>query len=183
MGFMSIAAWSLFYWSNTNRRIQLAVVFYEFVENFKVPYFAYIFAKVTKDHYSTVSSLTYAAVFAGNYVGLKLPELITSEQNVKIIFYSIFSAQIIATFITLCLPGLSRMQSSTNLCSHSVWMFEQLKATYTNGIINLWSLWFIVGTVILNQFTFTLFPMILLKSNDSVSLHSIFFPENQLISM
>lgn len=152
MSLMSVAAWSLLNWLHSNG-LQTALVFFEFFKNYKVPYFAYIFAKVSKDHFPTVSSLTHAAIFASTLFSFVFLDFFTHRIATETIFYVIFATQIIAVFVALCLPSVYRIQPSTTLCNHSVWIFEQLKCAYTNGRIIIWSLWFICGTAIINEFT------------------------------
>lgn len=187
MGLMSIVAWSILYWSNANNRIELVLVFYAFFRTFRVPFFAYSFARVTTDHYSTVSALTHAAIFAGSYIGMKLPQMIEmNEISIEFVFYSVFAAQIVATFTAICLPRINRIQqSSLNPVKHCVWMIEQLNRTYRNSSVMIWSIWFIIGTVIFNQFVYKLMPMYLkhIVRNSQVSLKSIFNRHYELISM
>lgn len=157
MAMISVAAWGVLYWYNHAYRWVWVV--YNAIEHFQIPYFAYIFAKVSKDHFSSVSSFTHAAVFAGNFIGAVSNKLFFDRTiSSQIIFYLIFTAQIIATVITACLPKLDRMQSPVNVCNHFVWIFEQLKFAYTNYRISVWSLWFIGGTTILKLETTLLGP-------------------------
>lgn len=131
----------------------MALVLYEILLTFKIPYFAYIFATVSKDHFSSVSSFTHAAVFAGHFIGAVSVQLITNYTiSGQTVFNLIFSAQIIATLIAVCLPKLERLQSPLNLCNHNIWIFEQLKFACTNYRIMIWSFWFIGSTIIMNQF-------------------------------
>ena len=144
-GGILIGAWGLLFWANSDIATDYNVMLYQFVRNFKIPYFAFIFAKVTKDHYSMVSSLTHAAIFAGHSINFGIhqwaPDFIRIE--------TVFPPLIIATAIAVFLHILNRMQSSS---SHSIWLFKELKFAYTNYRIIIWSLWFIVATAILNQF-------------------------------
>lgn len=154
MSMTSAIAWGFSYWLPSDHGHQSAVVLYEIFKNFKIPYFAYIFAKVSRDHYSSVSSFTHAAVFAGNFIAFVSVQLIADHLiSGHALFYVIFSAQIIATLIAICLPSLDRMQSPISLRQHSIWIFEQLKFAYTNYRILIWSLWYIGGTSISNQFS------------------------------
>lgn len=147
---ISVFGWGFFHWLPSNN--DLAFLFlYDIIKNFQIPYFAYIFAKVSKDHIPAVSSFTHAAVFAGNFIGTVFIQLILNRtiSSVQTIFYLIFIVQIIATLIVVCLPKLDRIASPLNLCNYRFWVFEQLKFACTNYRICIWSLWFIVGPTIL----------------------------------
>lgn len=154
MGLISVIGWGLFCWLPDSTGRLFPLICYDAIRNFQIPYFAYVFAKVSKDHFTSVSSFTHAAVFTGNLIGGAFFELFLRRWiSDEIIFYSIFATQIIATVIAVCLPKLDRMQTPVNLRNHGIWIFEQLKFAYTNYRISIWSLWFIVGTTLTNQFS------------------------------
>lgn len=158
MSLMSGIAWVLFFWIPHNHGHMVALVLYEILKHFKIPYFAYIFAKVSKDRFSSVSSLTHAAVFAGSFLGAVCVELIIDGSiSDQAIFYCIFIAQMFAIYIAVSSPKLDRMPSPMNLSNHCNWIVEQLKFACTNYRIIIWSGWFIAGTVMMNQFN-ELFP-------------------------
>lgn len=180
MSIAATAAWSLIYWTDSIYGAQLGLVFYGFSQNYEVVYFAYIYATVSKDHFSTVSSFTHAALLAGRFVNILftiylLPYI---SWTFKCLHYVTIAVQAIATSFVLKLPTVKNHTSSSpqmNARNHIApsinngqRMLKQLKCTYTNDQVLLWSIWYVCGTAVFNQMTIILTSLSkLLPENDN----------------
>lgn len=68
-GLMGIVVWSLFLWGNSLRWLQLAEVFYGTYLATEVAYYTYMYAKVDRQHYDTVTAHNRSASFLGRFFG------------------------------------------------------------------------------------------------------------------
>lgn len=172
MSLSATAAWSLIYWTKSIYGAQVGLAFYGFAQNYEVVYFAYIYASVSKDHFSTVSSFTHAALLAGRFVNIlftmyALPYI---SWAVKFVHYLTIAAQATATSFALKLPSDARMQSSAQIDAQRhnnvlsikygqrmfVLKLKQLKSTYANDRLIFWSIWYVCGTAVFNQLSIVL---------------------------
>lgn len=68
-GATGIITWSIFLWTQSLRGLQVAEVFYGVYLATEVSYYTYIYAKVERDRYETVTAHTRSAVFIGRFIG------------------------------------------------------------------------------------------------------------------
>lgn len=157
-------------------------VFYAFYANCEVAYFAYIYAKVSKDHFLEVSSHTRAALLAGRFSSGVLSQtlLYFKVMDVRTLNYLTFAAQIAATVVAILLPKVTksiyfnRDEPSSSDDSNDVakaknngvnsiidcsmyqrafsLMWKQLKCAYTNRRVILWSIWYVCEFCMYVQF-------------------------------
>lgn len=154
-------------------------VFYAFYANCEVAYFAYIYAKVSKDHFLAVSSHTRAALLLGRFSSGVLSQTLLNYKvmDVRTLNYLTFAAQIAATIVAILLPKVDEsiyfnrgeeQSSSDNLTNQNqngsqtincsmckrafALMWSQLKCAYTNRRVILWSVWYACGFCMYVQF-------------------------------
>lgn len=179
-GLCGIITWSLLLWTNSFYGAQLVEVFYAFYANCEVAYFAYIYAKVSKDHFLEVSSHTRAALLAGRFSSGVLSQtlLYFKLMDVRTLNYLTLAAQIAATLVAILLPKVNQSiyfnrgerssidDNDAAKANHSVaqiidcrmyqqaflLMWKQLKCAYTNRSVILWSIWYACGFCMYFQF-------------------------------
>lgn len=181
-GLCGIITWSLLLWTNSFVGAQLVEVFYAFYANCEVAYFAYIYAKVSKDHFLEVSSHTRAALLVGRFSSGVLSQtlLYFKLMDVRTLNYLTFAAQIAATIVAILLPKVNESiyfyrgerspRSNDDIAepkvihndSHFIdcamyqrafsLMWKQLKCAYTNRRVILWSIWYACGFCMYVQF-------------------------------
>lgn len=153
-------------------------VFYAFYANCEVAYFAYIYTKVSKDHFLAVSSHTRAALLVGRFTSGVLSQLLLNFKlmDVRTLNYLTLAAQIAATSVAILLPKVNRSiyfyrdeRSSSDdvtndkrnglqtfncsMCQQAfALMLNQLKCAYTNRRVILWSIWYACGLCMYVQF-------------------------------
>lgn len=167
------AAWSLVYWTNSIYGAQLGLAFYGLAQNYEVVYFAYIFASVSEDHFSTASSFTHAALLAGRLINILLTMYLLPYITwvAKFSHYLTVGVQATATSFALKLPTIVRksLSAQRNAGNHNeqsinygqrmyILMLKQLKYAYTNDEVMIWSIWYVFGTAIFNQLSMALTP-------------------------
>lgn len=101
---------SLMLWTRTFHGAQLIEVFYSLYSTCEVAYFAYIYAKVSKEHFLSVSSHTRAALLIGRFMSGLLSQLLfhLNLMDVHTLNYLTFSTQIAATLISVFLPRVKQ---------------------------------------------------------------------------
>lgn len=180
-GLCGIITWSLLLWTNSYFGAQLVEGFYAFYANCEVAYFAYIYAKVSKDHFLAVSSHTRAALLVGRFSSGVLSQLLLyfKLMDVRSLNYLTFAAQIAATIVAIILPNvkesiyfyrgnrsLSSDDNDVIKANHNnsqlidcgmyerafALMWKQLKCAYTNRRVILWSIWYACGFCMYVQF-------------------------------
>lgn len=106
IGFSGVLTWGTLLWTRSFASTQLLLVFYALHETTEVAYFAYIFAKVSKEHYLAVSSHARAALMAGKFASGMLGQLLLSSNlmNLRELHYVTFGSEIAATLVSLLLP-------------------------------------------------------------------------------
>lgn len=89
---------------------QLVEVFYALYATCEVAYFAYIYAKVSKEHFLAVSSHTRAALLVGRFISGVLSQSLMHFKlmDIHTLNYLSLSAQIAATAIAIFLPKVDR---------------------------------------------------------------------------
>lgn len=182
MGLSGIVTWIILLCTKSFFAAQMTQVFYALYTNCEVAYYAYIYAKVSKDHFKSVSSHTRAALLAGRFISGILSQTLRYFQLMDIhsLNYLTLSAQIAATIMTIFLPkvdqslyfyrgdssrddidndnhiSLNRDTAETFKCDRCqqafVLMWKQLKCAYANRQIALWSIWYACGMCIFLQF-------------------------------
>lgn len=121
-GLAGIVTWSLMLWTKSFHGAQLIEVFYSLYSTCEVAYFAYIYAKVSKEHFLAVSSHTRAALLIGRFTSGLLSQLLFHFKlmNIHSLNYFTLGTQIVATSITVFLPRVKesiyfyRNKSSTD---------------------------------------------------------------------
>lgn len=177
-GLCGIITWSLLLWTKSYFGAQLLEVFYAFYANCEVAYFAYIYAKVSKEHFLAVSSHTRAALLLGRFSSGVLSQTLLNYKlmDVRTLNYLTFAAQIAATIVAILLPKVNESiyfyrgerssidnltnQNQTasqtincNMCQQAFGlMWTQLKCAYTNRRVILWSIWYACGFCMYVQF-------------------------------
>lgn len=108
-GLAGIVTWSLMLWTRTFAGAQLIEVFYSLYAACEVAYFAYIYAKVSREHFLAVSSHTRAALLVGRFTSGILSQLLMHFKlmDIHTLNYLTFSTQIAATAITVFLPKVN----------------------------------------------------------------------------
>lgn len=109
MGVSGIVTWSVLLWTKSFFAAQMTQVFYALYCNCEVAYFAYIYAKVSKDHFKAVSSHTRAALLAGRFTSGILSQSLRYFQlmDIHTLNYLTLSTQIAATLMTIFLPNVN----------------------------------------------------------------------------
>lgn len=109
MGLTGIVTWSLLLFTRSFFGAQLIEVFYALYACCEVAYFAYIYAKVSKDHFLAVSSHTRAALLIGRFTsGVLSQSLIYFKlMDIHTLNYLTLGAQIAATSIAVLLPSVN----------------------------------------------------------------------------
>lgn len=113
---------SLLLWTKSFHGAQLIEVFYSLYSTCEVGYFAYIYAKVSKEHFLAVSSHTRAALLIGRFTSGLSSQLLFHFNLLDIhsLNYVTLATQIAATSITVFLPTVKesiyfyRNKSSTD---------------------------------------------------------------------
>lgn len=174
-GLCGIVTWSLLLWTKSYFGAQMVEVFYAFYGNCEVAYFAYIYTKVSKDHYLAVSAHTRAALLMGRFGSGVLSQSLLHYKlmDVRTLNYFTLAAQIAATAIAILLPKVNRsiyfyrddgesndIDTTENhnigngsMCQQAfTLMWHQLKCAYTNRSVLLWSIWYAFGFCMYVQF-------------------------------
>lgn len=109
-GLSGIVTWSLLLWTKSFLGAQLIEVFYSLYSSCEVAYFAYIYAKVSKEHFLAVSSHTRAALLIGRFTSGALSQLLIhfNLMNIHTLNYFTLGTQIAATLITVLLPSVKQ---------------------------------------------------------------------------
>lgn len=182
MGLSGIVTWIILLWTKSFFAAQMTQVFYALYTNCEVAYYAYIYAKVSKDHFKAVSSHTRAALLAGRFTSGILSQTLRYFQlmDIHTLNYLTLSAQIAATLVAIFLPkvneslyfyrdhssrddiinenhiSLNHNTGESFKCDRYQQAFDlmskQLKCAYTNRHIVLWSIWYACGMCIFVQF-------------------------------
>ncbi|XP_031621420.1 folate transporter 1-like [Contarinia nasturtii] len=107
-GICGIVTWSLLLWTKSFHSAQLTQVSYSLYVACEVAYFAYIYAKVPKEHFLAVSSHTRAALLMGRFISGILSQLFLyfNLMDIHTLNYFTLGAQIAATSITVFLPSV-----------------------------------------------------------------------------
>lgn len=110
MGLSGIVTWAILLWTKSFFAAQMTQVFYALYMNCEVAYYAYIYAKVSKDHFKAVSSHTRAALLAGRFTSGILSQVLRYLQlmDIHTLNYLTLSAQIAATSMTIILPKVNK---------------------------------------------------------------------------
>lgn len=108
-GIAGIVTWSLLLWTKSFFGAQLLEVTYAAYSASEVAYFAYIYAKVSKDHYSAVSSHTRASLLVGRFVSGVLSQLLMhfGLMGIHELNYISLGAQVAATLFAIFLPKVN----------------------------------------------------------------------------
>lgn len=182
MGLSGIVTWTILLWTTSFFAAQVGQVFYALYTNCEVAYFAYIYAKVSKEHFRAVSSHTRAALLAGRFISGMASQSLRYFQLMDIhsLNYFSLSTQMAATCMTIFLPKIHQSlyfyrnrlptgdiihESQNNLgqsthksvervrCKRAFGlMLSQLKCAYSNRQVVLWSIWYACGMCICLQF-------------------------------
>lgn len=182
MGLSGIVTWITLLGTKSFFAAQMTQVFYALYTNCEVAYYAYIYAKVSKDHFKAVSSHTRAALLAGRFTSGILSQVLRYYQlmDIHTLNYLTLSTQIAATAMTIFLPKVNQslyfyrntsshddiINANNNSMNHSTGetfecnryqqafglMWKQLKCAYTNRQTLLWSIWYACGMCIFLQF-------------------------------
>lgn len=96
-------------WTRSFHGAQLIEVFYSLYAACEVAYFAYIYAKVSREHFLAVSSHTRAALLVGRFTSGVLSQLLMHFKlmDIHTLNYVTFGAQIAAMSITVFLPKVN----------------------------------------------------------------------------
>lgn len=110
MGFAGIITWSLFPWTTSYFGAQLSQVSYAAYVSSEVAYYAYIYAKVSKEHYSVVTSHTRAALLVGRFTSGVISQTLMHFNIVGIreLNFISLSTQILATIFVIFLPKVNQ---------------------------------------------------------------------------
>lgn len=174
LGLSGIVAWSLLIWTRSFFAVQMIEVVYALYISCEVAYFAYIYAKVSKEHFSAVSSHTRAALMFGRFLSGFLAQTLMyfKLMDIYTLNFISFAAQIAATSVAIFLPKVEqsiyfyrnddhlrdqeqrdRSLRGGGVCQQAfTLMWQQLSCAYTNRRVILWSIWYACGLCIYLQF-------------------------------
>lgn len=109
MGATGIVTWSLLLWTTSFVGAQLIEVSYALYACCEVAYFAYIYAKVSKEHFLAVSSHTRAALLVGRCMSGVLSQTLMyfKLMDIHTLNYLTLGAQIAATSLAVFLPRVN----------------------------------------------------------------------------
>lgn len=165
IGVTGIITWTLLLWTTSLLWSQIIQVFYAAYISCEVAYFTYIYAKVSKDHYLTVTSHTRAALLAGKFMSGVIGQTLvqTHTMNIRELNFITFGAQIAATVVAIMLPSVdssvyfNRIESANeNDSGHAKTLMAkcmlafnvisiQFRCAYSNQHVVLWSVWYAFG--------------------------------------
>ncbi|XP_063709074.1 folate transporter 1-like [Culicoides brevitarsis] len=147
-GLTGIITWSLILWSQSLIGIQIAEVSYGIYLATEVSYYTYIYAKVEREKYETVTAHTRSAVFLGRFIGSVLGQILvfTRLMDYKELHYLSLGTQITCTLWVFLLPKVS---SSIYFNQKAAKPLDLLKRHTVTSFSNLevlqWSLWYALG--------------------------------------
>lgn len=155
----AIVIWCLIQWTHSFGAYNFAIVAYAFYICGDVAYFAYIFDKVSNEHFLNVSALAHAVKLAGRLIYALLTLTLLSYISLSVHMYLALAIQIATLLVAAVLLNFDRTQpsNSTNQSSRSLQstthdMLTQLKCAISNKRVIFWSIWWIFGTGIFHQF-------------------------------
>lgn len=107
-GLAGCIVWSLLIWTRSLTELQLVEWFYGTYMATEVAYYTYIYAKVDRQHYTTVTSHTRAAILAGRFVAGTVGQLLVYARAMDYLQlnYVTLAAQAASTAWALCLPAV-----------------------------------------------------------------------------
>lgn len=126
----------LLIWTKSFHGAQLIEVFYSLYATCEVAYFAYIYAKVSKEYFLSVSSHTRAALLIGRFTSGLSSQLLFHFQLLDIhsLNYLTLSTQIAATLIAVFLP---RVKQSIYFYRNKSSIDEIIQTSHSNLQCNL----------------------------------------------
>lgn len=149
------------------RWLQIIEVFYALYIATEVAYFTYIYAKVPKEHYLTVTSHSRAALLCGKFMSGAVGQTLiqTNLMNIRELNYITLVAQICATFVAFQLPAAEKSlyfnqaekTAATSVENGNISKpYNRYKAAfklistqfydaYSNPQVLMWSLWYAFG--------------------------------------
>uniref|UniRef100_A0A336LUE0 CSON004782 protein n=1 Tax=Culicoides sonorensis TaxID=179676 RepID=A0A336LUE0_CULSO len=152
-GISGIITWSLFLWTQSLLGLQIAEVFYGVYLATEVSYYTYIYAKVARSRYDSVTAHTRSAVFLGRFVGGALGQILvfTRLMNYKELNYLTLGTQVLCTFWVFLLPKVSssvyfnRNENNNDERTSSALLWYHFKTSFSNIEVIQWSLWYAIG--------------------------------------
>lgn len=142
----AIGVWCLLHWTVSVGLYKFAIVLKEFYYCCEVAYVSYIFDKVSKDKFLTVSALTRAAPLAGHMLNALLFSSILRNINPNIYIYLALLSQIAVLIIAAIFLNFNHAQpSSVSLESAPSDMIQQVQTAFSNQFVVFYSIWYIFG--------------------------------------
>ncbi|KAK5986790.1 Reduced folate carrier [Trichostrongylus colubriformis] len=163
-----IVVWSLLVFCGTVFAQQMVELFYGWATAAEIAYFAYIYVKVSKEHFRRVTSLTRGALLLGTFISYAVAQLIIllewgTYETLNIIS---LASLCISFFFTLMLPTVpwkcayerKRLSKdaatlSTNdvtyknyVAFHCKTLINDMKIIYGNSFMLKWSLWWALAS-------------------------------------
>lgn len=163
LGLSGIVTYSLLLWTTTFIWLQIIQICYALYIATEVAYFTYIYAKVSKEHYLTVTSHSRAALLTGKCMSGIIGQLLVKIDlmNIRQLNYITLFAQIGATIIGFLLPRVEQSiyfnqinivdESNENInVKHKFrtafqLIKTQISTAYGNRNVVLWSMWYAFG--------------------------------------
>lgn len=167
MGSAGILTWSLLIWTKSYFGAELIEVSYAAYSASEVAYFAYIYAKVSKEHYNVVTSHTRAALLIGRFASGVLSQSLMhfNLMGIHELNFITIGTQIVATIFALFLPNVQesiyfyrRSANTESSVDHLemnskndkgyqyrrafALMWKQFKCAYSSRQVLLWSMWY-----------------------------------------
>lgn len=124
----------------------------------EVAYIAYMFDKVSNDHFTTVSSFTRAAPLVGRFLNALLSIVLLRNISYATHTYFAMGAQIAVLVVAVIFLNFDRASSinanqfSFQETSHD--MLMQLKSATSNERVVFWSIWYIFATGVFYVFIY-----------------------------
>lgn len=110
MGLSGVLTWGIQLWTTSFTAIQIVEVFYSMYSVTEVAYFAYIYTKVPKEHYLTVTSHSRAALMIGRFLSAILGQLLLFGDILGLVGlnYITFGGHFIVMIVAFYLPKVER---------------------------------------------------------------------------
>lgn len=161
-----VATWVLLLWAEGVQWMQVMQFMYGVATSMDVAYYTYIYAKVPKEDYLLVSSLTRSAVLTGKFLTGALSQLLTSLElcDYRELNYISLASVGVAFLLSGFLPTVKtsvyfHKDDNTGVAEKGIKkdkrgfekILSDLRSAYTQPYVVKWSLWVALSTSIYYQ--------------------------------
>uniref|UniRef100_A0A7I4YSL7 Thiamine transporter 2 n=1 Tax=Haemonchus contortus TaxID=6289 RepID=A0A7I4YSL7_HAECO len=163
-----IVVWSILVFCSTVFAQQMLEIFYGWATATEIAYFAFIYVKVSKEHFRKATSLTRGAILLGSFLSYAIAQLIIllkwgNYQTLNIISLTSVSLSLVFAIALPAVPWKSAYEKKMLLKDvtkppddklfykdyvifHFKTFIEDLKGIYGNSVMLKWSLWWALAT-------------------------------------